>query len=318
MNKSVVDSVVTKSCSATIPIVIWVILGLLVLIVIFDLLSTKWFYLKFRDGIKYIYPRPVLWVSISTIVLILIALMFEQDGKNVFANSNIISILSVVGIIGTIIGVILTYEQLKIAEDRIDGYEKLYDEVFDLLKDETSTGFQYYGSTLIPGHIAYGELKEINKYQSEIYSMIVRISDKEKVKIIVPVANLYDESYKPYINKSYKKKKYTQEEVDKKVLEIQAFQKSIIDRQCQVTQVHKKNEIGLIDSFYFSNGKTVIYVVPLHYQVARAEVSESHKTAGDIDPTLIGFKTKNRAIIRSFEQKFVELQNQFRLLENDA
>jgi len=85
--------------------------------------------------VRWFYKRPVLLATTITIIVLSLAVFVEDRGHNFLQHSNLIGILGVIGIIGTIIGVVLTYGQLKLAEDRIENYEKFYDVLDELLKD---------------------------------------------------------------------------------------------------------------------------------------------------------------------------------------
>src|ERR1044071_7152305 len=113
---------------------VYIICGVLIaliLVILIEIFFRRRLATLFRTILRSLYKYPLIATIAITTVVISLVLFVEPNVANYFSESNVLSILGVVGIFGTIIGVILTYEQLKIAEDRIDGYAKFYQELFE-------------------------------------------------------------------------------------------------------------------------------------------------------------------------------------------
>jgi hypothetical protein len=294
--------------------IIWIIFILFMVITILEIFWGKQINHFLKSHIRGLYRKPLLAISLSVLILIFLSYCFERNGVGLFVNSNLLSILSVVGILGTIIGVILTYEQLKIAEDRIDGYEKLYSELHNMMEDKSNIKkFQFYGPTIIPGQIAYGNEEDIKLYRNQIYALVSRLN--KNFEVIVPSEKLNTEAYSYYNNQVINNKTYDSPEILKLLKEIKSLQDTIGDNEGVITE--EKSKVEIIDNFYFSNGYTVIYAIPLHFQVAIAgaeNITSENKDKnssnnGKMHPELIGFKTTNRSIVKAFELSFIKLKS---------
>lgn len=251
-------------------------------------------------------------ITISSILIVFV-LSYIEVRSNIqfwygFSTSNILSSLAVVGVFGTLLGLFLTYRQVKLAEDRIDGYDQLYDAIFELLDDKKGDKIQFYGSTLIPGHFTYAsknKMKSVENFRLKIENK-VSTSELEPTskQFILPAFNMYQETYKGYEKKSSK------EFVSKLVDEVKKMHKRI-EIDSLITSVPDKNKIeDMLDSFYISNGRTAIFAKPLHYDIIKTEnnnTSDSEKNHLDFEPILIGFKTRDRSIIKGFEKHFDKL-----------
>jgi hypothetical protein len=296
--------------------VIWSIFIIFFILLFIEIIWSKQLHDFCKKKFSGVSKKPILVISVSVLVLIILSYFLEKNGIGLFVNSNILSILSIVGILGTIIGVILTYEQLKIAEDRIDGYIKLYSELKKLMSEKNIKKFQFYGPTIIPGHIAYGDRNDIKEYKKLIYDLVDEL--KKKFEIIVPSDELYIEAYSHYADQFINNIHYPQSKITKLLEEANELQKTILDNEGDLTQ--EKSKIEIIDNFYFSNGITVIYAIPLHFQVAIAgsessvssqttKKSDGNSNKNSMHPELIGFKTTNRSIVKAFELNFTKLNN---------
>lgn len=298
--------------------IIWIIFILFLVITLLEIFWGKQINHFLKNHIRGLYRKPLLAISLSVLILIFLSYCFERNGVGLFVNSNLLSILSIVGILGTIIGVILTYEQLKIAEDRIDGYEKLYSELRELIKPKSNIKyFQFYGPTLIPGHIAYGDEKDIDNYYNKLGELAKEL--KNKFELIVPSKELNIKAYSYYNDKVVNNVKFTSSDIEKKLEELETLQGELTLNKVEISL--EKTRIEIIDNFYFSNGKTAIYVIPLHFLEAIAGsdvVTEEKKTKKKEDsknnnnkmhPELIGFKTTNRSIVKAFEQSFIKMKD---------
>jgi len=260
--------------------------------------------------LKRLYKRPILLATLITFIVLATAILLESREYNLLQHSNLIGILGIIGIIGTIIGVILTYGQLKLAEDRIENYEKFYDALDELLKDPKARSLQFSGSTILPGQVAYGDRTLLLRYMNSLETCTNRLLiDSGEVKIIVPSEEIYREAYRPYEDKTCRGHKYNRQEIDDRIGEALVVQHSI-DQKSDMVEISRKEEIAVIDAFYFSNGRTAIYAVPLHYNLARVETFENDKQKEQGEPVLVGFKTTNRSIVEAFEQNFQKLMSE--------
>ncbi|MEA4851500.1 MAG: hypothetical protein VB126_08620 [Paludibacter sp.] len=300
-------------------ITLWIIFGIFIILFVLS------FFKFFREGIKEIskwfIKRPIPVITISVILIIVVAFFVEKNGQGLFVNSNILSILSIVGIIGTIIGVLLTYEQLKIAEDRIDGYESFYKEVNELLCKKDTRSLQFYGPTLIPGHIAYNYKNDIDKYKRALQDNIEVLTKdpQNKIDLILYSEKQNLNAYNNYLHDLVNKTKIEPSVIESKLKELKKFQEVLnVFINNSITIIDDSTKVNLIDNYYFSNGVTAIYAVPLHYQVALSEKNGKNKSEKNrkLTPQLIGFKTTNRSIVQAFESKFDELKQN--LNKNDA
>jgi hypothetical protein len=281
-------------------------------VILFSLTALEWRWPRPFSSLKRWYAKPIRVTTIVTVVVLLIAIYFENSGHNLLQNSNVIGILGLIGIVGTIIGVVLTYEQLKLAEDRIEGYEKFYEVLHEILTDPKSQFFQFFGSTIIPGQVAFGDDRLIEQYKLDLYYIATHLKDRQKLTLILPSAEQYKEAYKPYVGKIYRKKRYDQQTIDVKIDEALQCQNTM-RINAQLIELKKKEEIAIVDAFYFSNGRTAVYAVPLHYNIARIDKLE-HRNLADQEPQgqpiLVGFKTTNGHVVAAFQQHFEELTSE--------
>ena len=232
---------------------------------------------------------------------------------NPFSKSVMFNILTLCGILFAIAGLYYTYKQVKMYEDKIDGYEKLYKELLALFDDKKKIDkFQFFGPTLIPGQITYGDADIIEEYRQKIVMLPQKDKIRKNVRFItyddVLLKNAYDEYNGKKIhgityNNDPKEKdgKENKGSIPGKLEEINSV-KSQLDGF--LTLLHDKGIKGLIDNYYFSNGHTVIFVTPLHYLDAMAEEKPSEEK---LEPVLVGFKTTDRSIVKAFEKKFNRL-----------
>ncbi len=297
----------TKLPNALIAYITFAVIAALLIVLSF----AEVFRLRTPRVIRWFYNKPILLATIITVVVVSLAIYFEGREHNFLQHSNLIGVLGIIGIIGTIIGVILTYGQLKLAEDRIENYEKFYDILDEVLRDNKARSLQFSGSTILPGQVAYGDKALILRYTNALESMANRLSlDNAKVSIIVPSKELYREAYEPYIGKTYRGHKYDEPEIKEMIRRALTVHR-LIDDMSDMVEVTRKEEIGIIDAFYFSNGRTVVYAVPLHYNLARAVSMENAGEDTKEEPALIGFKTTDRSIVDAFERNFEKLMSEF-------
>lgn len=279
-----------------------------VLILLF-LSFLEWKRSKFlREKLQGMHKKPFSIILGLTVIILIVVIVCEQGTRNYFQYSNLISIFSIIGIIGTIVGVIITYEQLKIAEDRIDSYEGLYEALDEILSDKEAKVFQFYGPTILPGHIAYNDIKKIQAYSKNLRDFLERIGE-DKAIFIAPSDALYKTSYEPYLKKECQKIYYDKSMIEIKVKEVVKDQQKI-NLLAGFVYLTEPHQLRSFDTYFFSNGKTVIYAMPLHYSEVRAVETDENGNGNPrevIEPNLIGFKTSSRAFIKSFDQHFEKM-----------
>ncbi len=120
---------------------------------------------------------------------------------------HLINFIGVIGALGTAVGFLYTYHQLKLSNDRIDSYDQLYDWIERFLKESVkkkAKKFLFYGSTILPGNISLDDESKINDYMDEIDAIFRRSNNYEKIeniKLVVPKLQDYEEIYKWFYDK---------------------------------------------------------------------------------------------------------------------
>jgi len=242
-----------------------------------------------------------------------------EDGFPIpFNNSGAFGLLTFVGLAVTAMGFFLTRLQVKIMEDRIFGYEELYDAIFSLIDDTTSDKmrkksniiFQYYGQTPIPGHLSIiktiGENKAsklIKDYQDRL-DKLMKANDLEKKDFIILGDLILNKSYESVFSRSEKKKK------DRVFNELKNINGTISPFTISVLDEKYKDVIG---DYYFSNGHTAIFAVSLHYAKYLAKTineSDAALTDKEVGIALIGFKTTDRTIVKELKEKFEKIKQE--------
>ncbi len=284
------------------------------LIVLVVLSFLEWRRSKFlNQKLQWIHRRPFFIITFITFVIVAVVILFEESGYfekstyNYFQNSNLINIFSVIGIFGTLVGLVITYEQLRLAEDRIDGYESLYEALDELLHDDKARFFHFYGATLIPGHAAFGDSSVIKTYEDNLLIFLNHLPRSQQAIIIAPSPDLYQTTYLPYLNNKYRNETFTQPVLDSLVEDVKTFHNRLQFPNLKIITIADKKDIEFISAYYYSNGKMVIYAVPLHYELERAkEIDNKPETNSvvEIEPVLVGFKTTSRSVIKAFEKDF--------------
>ncbi len=252
------------------------------------------------------------------------------------------NILAIAGTLGTTLGFFYTYAQLKMANDRIYGYAKLYfwiDHLLDEIRNHRADKFHFYGSTLLPGNVSYTDGKEIEEYGTQLR----RISEKkgdyinlEDVQIISPPLASYEVIYKWFESVVLSKTKEHFRDDDSgwidfiklKREDAERFLKNLLDaevrhlRNGHIKEAGTPEVLELIKHHYFwSNGERIIYAIPLHYADSSKDnnsaVIPPHGATPPVPPSvqsrkpkvphLIGFTTTSPEIVFAFEEHFAEI-----------
>jgi len=251
-------------------------------------------------------------------------------GECIISNNVIFSFVSLLGIGFTIFALFFAYEQFKMQEDRIDGYNDFYKAAIALLKDKDGKFVHFSGTTLIPGHISFGDKKYVSEYGDYVKVLVERTEafhkitkKKESSKLILP--EKYQLAYNKYLNKKYKNHgegdnfNGTANEINEKKLEIESIEKkvnhcSLIKKMTPIKLLSSKTTESLcamskvklnvvekddpfLNNFYLSNGKTIIYAISITHEQAQI-------INDDEEPIFVGFKTQKTSIIKEFEKRF--------------
>jgi len=225
-----------------------------------------------------------------------------------------VNILSVIGIIGTLIGVYYTFRQLKIAEDKIDGYERFYEIAKEMLEDHKARSIKFSGPTALPGNVAYDDNNAFISFQSQMFTCANRIHSKSNCILIVPSESVYIASYKPYVNAiittGILKRAFDEQEIKMKRDEAFSFQDGMGRSAFTVVENGDEAKLGVLDYYMLSNGRRLMYAVPLHYGTAIIDENNNGgvQKVEELSPSLIGFVTTDKSIIRSFEQSFDKIK----------
>jgi len=266
-------------------------------------------------------------VLIASLIMIVVLIILEVTNATTFfkqgwhhlniGNSLFYVIFGVLVGFLTLYGLLLTYRQLKLMEDRIDCYEDFYEAAIELLNDNSSKYVHFSGSTLVPGHISFGDKNYVSddgKYFKALDNRIRvffakqrdngKIGDEKKdlSKFILPQE--YSEPYNKYKGKTYKNHGKgddfhgTQEEINEKKEEMKTMQTRLGDYSL-IKQIDSLSS-SFLNNFYLSNGKTMIYAISITHEQANM-IPDDGKV---IEPVFVGFKTQKTSIIRAFEGRF--------------
>jgi len=260
--------------------------------------------------------RKILVVGASLVLIVLvIAIIF--DTINTSTNEHVYKIsdsifYAIFGILVgflTLFGLYLTYEQLILMEDRIDSYEDFYEVAIKLLNENRSKFVHFSGSTLMPGHISFGDENYVGEHGSYFGALDTRIrkfheknkGKKDFSKFILPED--YEVPYEKYLNKKYKNRGSgndfdgTQKSINDKKEEMQHIQ-SRVEHYSIIKK--EKSDSSFLNSFYLSNGKTMIFAMSITHEQAEIINGEDK----EIRPVFVGFKTQKASIIDAFEERF--------------
>ena len=243
----------------------------------------------------------------------------DSDFISYFGNSGLYAMLTFVGLTITALGFFLTFRQVKHIEDRIFGYEELYAAIFDLIKDtqdriekKKNHVFYYYGTIPIPGHLVIEQYIDnyelIERYKINLEELL-SVIDKEKFNFICLKKILIDEFYEGKTN-TYKNRKRIDSDLE-----------SIFNMINDKKEVNflGKNSMNITD-YYFSNGHVAIFAVALGYSkdITRPKADKkdtSIKADNHSVPSLIGFKTTDRAIMKELKEKFDYLKREAKYIK---
>ena len=264
----------------------------------------------FRDNHELLFK-----ICIGTFLIIVFVALIEKlliSSLNIFGQSTFVSLIGISGVLATVVSLVIAYRQLRLSEDRIDSYERLYERLNTILKrdmmklenDKTKElkkfyRFQFYGGTLIPGQIAYGKGKE-NEHIKEYLELLKKLAEelKDKFEIILPSDELLKTTYAPYYNIS-------NIDIKKEIKDVIEFKKEIEDRGGYVIEVTEGVGLQYLNWYYFAIGDKIIYATAVHYQISQAIFSYGQESEKEKKhKPLHGFLTSNRKILEESRDIF--------------
>ena len=278
--------------------------------------------------------KKLLHVCMGIFATILVIALLEKlygPSLNIFAYSNFVSLVGIVGIIATMVGLAITYKQVTLSEDRIDSFVKFYEWLNHILDYDmknltkkpklfASYRIQFYGGTLIPGHISYagGRIKYVdgkingNEHIEKYIELLKKFAEKlnDRFEMILPSDELLEYSYTPY----GKKDGSIDNDMDKKIKNsievVKKLKKDIEKIGGKIFEVNSSAELWLIQHYYLSIGNRVIYASSLYYQNYSANLT--HKSLDERgDKPLLGFVTTNSKMVEKSRDVFDELKVKF-------
>jgi hypothetical protein len=231
--------------------------------------------------------------------------------------TNYLNLLGMMSLVGTCLGFYYTFKQLRLMEDRIDSYDKFYDalERFDQeLEDGKAREFYFYGSTILPGNVGYRRKDRILRFKELIIDINSKFDDKDMGDRIVVLPNadqltaLYGWYYEHFVEGHGVDKDGWKDWVGARALDARDVLENNVSQKIKCYLTDEKSINDIKHAYYLSNGKRVIYAVPLHYTDSGSQPAKGNN--GDIktiNPQLAGFSTTNPRIIEGFKQRFFDI-----------
>lgn len=295
--------------------------------IIFEVCSSKdkWLIKISRGPLFWITDRPIgiLILCYLTICgLLILEVVFKPlDLKD---DSIVLICISIIGFVGTIIGLIATYFQLKRNNNQFYGYSDFYRFAEVLLTQKSKKTIKFHFSTPIPGHIAYNTMSDFLSFQNQLTNY------QGNIEFIIPNENMIKEMYYKYKDQQIagQEQKYTEELINKMLsrspyeseFTVESFVTTLRKKEKNVKvyvykttnesdkdtkKYDKKPEV--IENLYLSDGRVAIYAIPLHFLNIQDGVSGKTNTK----PALVGFVTTDRHLVST-------LENNFDLIRDDA
>lgn len=314
----------------------WILFGLLVICTV--ALGTPCIYHLIKRRYTRSLQLGVLLVGLIVISILICIEYAHSNDKNVthtdiLSKTVIFNFVNLFGIGLTILGAFWAYKQFKMQEDRIDCYEDFYKAAIKLLKDKGKF-VHFYGSTLIPGHVTFGDenyVKEDGHYFKALTDRIEKFYNdsgqkKDSSKFILPKD--YKIAYDRYRGKEYKNHGKgnrfcgTENEIITKKNEMQHMQDGVnhyalirIMPNVQILSLNgeqeKLEDDPFLRNFYLSNGKTMIYAISVTHE--QAPIIDK-----DEEPVFVGFKTQKASIINVFKKRFERQWNDIKNTNDES
>lgn len=261
---------------------------------------------------------PICAIAICSLFFCAVIFVVEAwiEGIPLDDSSTILMCLTVIGFIGTIIGLIITYMQLKRYNNQFFGYYDFYRIAQEMLELNKKRCIKFYFSTPIPGHIAYGNDQVFKKFLESLFNY------NGKIEYIIPTEQNLKQFYEPYKDQTIRNVKYTEEIINRLFtcqpgrkasdeLDLATFVKKLREKDDATIYTYSASngrEPESIENLYLSDGNIAIYAIPLHYLILQdASVDANGKS--DPRPVLVGFTTTDRALVTSLEEYFNRIKD---------
>lgn len=320
-----------------------VFLGLLVLILLLDLCSSKkWLIKSSRGVLYYITSQPIFSIFICYVIIcVLLVVELYITPLNLNEDSILLVCLSIIGFVGTIIGLIATYIQLKHNNNQFYGYSDFYRIAEEMLTQKgRRRTIKFHFSTPIPGHIAY-------PIKSDFQSFLEQLKNyKGNIEFIIPSEVMIKKMYDQYRNKTIDATTYTEILINNKLSSRSSHKELTVERfietlrgNNETRRVNKHNvkvyvykaadesEEGfreneskkpeVIENLYLSDGRVAVYAIPLHF----LNIQDGASKEIDTKPVLIGFVTTDRNLVNTLDNNFNRVRDDSKrctLLDDDT
>jgi len=271
-------------------------------------------YEKWEDllGIKKRYLRFLIYLSGCLFLLYIVLELFGEltNGMH-YVNIQILNAIKIVAIIITCVVAWMSFKKMRAHYDRISSYDDFYKHSLELIQDvihKNGKYFHYYGPTILPGNIA-GDIALVEKYRLKVYELFSNQYEDIKCIAIVPTENGYNITYGDI--KNYKllgintENKSWEDLVDERKDKAVKFQETLknyaVNDRVIIRELPDERIIDIKKAYFLSNGKRMIYVIPLHY-------TSKHTNEQDMRvPHLVGFTSTDSNDLNAFKSHFEEI-----------
>lgn len=283
--------------------------------------ENKWIVKSSHGLLGFITNYPFAMVAICyTLICLLIVFVEMFIGGIVLDGSTILVCISIIGFVGTIIGLIITYLQLKRNNDQFFGYYDFYRIADELLDEKSNRKIRFHFSTPIPGHIAYGVDKDFDLFLTKL------LQYKGEIEIIIPNESEIKAMYNEYVDREFRGETYSKEIIynllshlegakEDKRLDVARFvmklrEKPNVSVYCYQTKVNPE----AITNLYISDGKVAVYAIPLHFYNIQDENRNSENRKEPTKTVLVGFVTSDRALVTTLDDNFETIMKNSKIL----
>lgn len=278
-----------------------------------------------------LYPiRFIIGIVILTFVVYVIigaigqSVWWDWDKKLVIKplTSHLVNFIGILGAVLTVSGILFTWRQLRIANDRIIGYRQLYrwvDTFIREVQENKGSKFYFYGSTVLPGNISHTDERDIGDYRELVLDLVSgkgTFKNVEDIHFVLPTEGLCEKNYKWFSGvRIWGIRKRTQTEwedhINEKLQDAIKVQKRIEfftseSKKPKLTTVSEGDVAALIKHAYVWLSDTrVIYALPLHYyDKPNSSDGSNSEVVTELHPALVGFTSTSHEIVRAFEEQF--------------
>ena len=277
--------------------------------------ENKWIVKSSHGLLGFITNYPLGVVAICYTVICLLVLFVDMKIGEVSLDG-----ISIIGFVGTIIGLIVTYLQLKHNNNQFYGYFDFYRIAEELLDEKSNRTIRFHFTTPIPGHISYGEEKDFNLFKEKL------LGYKGKIEFVIPDQQTVMKMYYVYENTKFRGETYSTDIIDNllshqdgakenKRLDVARFVSDLRRKEnasiyyYEVENDAKKEKKGpeAIENLYISDGILAVYAIPLHFLTIQDENRNDKKDDEDTKPFLVGLVTSDRSLVTSFDENFEKI-----------